>query len=226
MNQWLSLLQGALAGGAIGAFVSPVIAQRSDRRTARAKAREKLAEAENARRDTSVVFSELVIQLRTAAMIAGAPHTVVEKYISISDNYRKYGLDQNTGKSARIDRSRPQNWSGFLNMDAVMAASILSKVLWHPWTGRMLVGLRFRFKLWIWRRRTMVMAIQSALLHYTKKGKEPFPFDDDSVILLHYCYEHLPRYLRSGIPLRSRLKQRFTRGKLSGKPAATVTLPA
>jgi hypothetical protein len=102
MNQWITLLQGALAGGAIGAFVSPVIAQRSDRRAARAKAREKLAEAENARRDPSAAFPEILIQLRTAAMIAGVPRTVVEKYISVAQNYRKLGLDQNTGKSARL----------------------------------------------------------------------------------------------------------------------------
>jgi len=142
MNQWITLLQGALAGGAIGAFVSPVIAQRSDRRTSRAKAREKLAEAEDARRDPAAAFSEILIQLRTVAMIAGVPRSVVEKYISVAQNYRKLGLDQNTGKSAPLDRSKPQNWSGFLNMDAVMAASMLSKVLWHPWAGRVLVGVK------------------------------------------------------------------------------------
>lgn len=211
MNQWITLLQGAAGGGAVGAVLSPYVSQRSDRRTARAKAREKLAEAENARTDVSAPFSEITIQLRTAAMISGAPHKVVEKYISIAQNYRKLGLDQSTGKPSRIDRSKPQNWPGFLNMDAVMAASVLSKVLWHPWTGRVLVGMRLRLTLRTWRRRTMLMAVRSALLHYTEKGKEPFPFDDDSVYLLSYCYEHLPRHMRSGIPLGSRLKQRLRR---------------
>jgi hypothetical protein len=220
MNQWLTLLQGALAGGAIGAIISPYISQRSDRRTARANAREKLAEAENARRDPTAALPEILIQLRTAAMIAGAPQLVVEKYISVSQNYQTLGFDQNTRKSARLDRSRPQNWCGFLNMDAVMAASILSSVLWHPWLGRVLVGLRMRFKLWIWQRRLRLIAIRSALLHYTEKGGDPFPFDDDSVVLLSYCYEHLPRYLRNGIPVRSRIKQRFTHGKPTDMPAA------
>jgi len=214
-------MQGALAGGAIGAFVSPLIAQRSDRRAARAKAREKLAEAENARHDPSAAFPEIVIQLRTAAMIAGVPRSVVEKYISTAEEFRKHGLSDK-GMRGGVDRSAPQNWPGFLQVDSVMAASILSSVLWHPWAGRVLAGLRLRFRLWKWRRRMMVMTIQSALLHYTKKGKEPLPFTDDEVVLLHYCFEHLPRHLRSGIPLSSRLKQRFMRGK----PAATAPLSA
>jgi hypothetical protein len=223
MNQWLTFLQGALAGGAVGAFVSPVIAQRSDRRTARAKAREKLAEAENARRDSSAAFPEILVQLRTAAMIAGVPRSVVEKYISVAQNYRKLGLDQDTGKSARLDRSKPQNWSGFLNMDAVMAASVLIKVLWYPWTGRVLVGARLRLKLWIWRRRTMWMFVKGTILNVHKTGKMP---SDDSVVLFCYCNEHLPRRLRrwnSGPPFRLHLKQR---GKTSAKPAATAPLSA
>lgn len=222
MNQWLTLLQGAVGGGAIGAIIGPSISQRSDRRTARAKAREMLAEAENSRRVIDGSFPEIVIQLRTASMIAGAPSFVVEKYISAAQYYRKLGLDQETGKSAWTDRSRPQDWPGFLNMDAVMAAGVLSEVLWHPWLGRILVGVRLRFKLRLWRRRTMVMAIRSAMLHYKEKGAEPFPFDDDGVILLSYCYEHLPRYLRSGIPLRTRLRQRFRRGVASGNKTGAV----
>lgn len=225
MNQWITLLQGALAGGAIGAFVSPVIAQRSDRRTARAQAREKLAEAENARHDPAAAFSEILIQLRTAAMIAGVPRSVVEKYISLYEAFRKHGL---TAKGMRggVDRSAPQNWPGFLQVDAVMAASILSSVLWHPWAGRVLAGLRLRFRLWKWRRRMMVMTIQSALIHYTDKGKEPLPFNDDEVFLLTYCFEHLPRHLRSGIPLSSRVKQRLKRDKSSARPATTAPLSA
>jgi hypothetical protein len=218
MNEWLTLLQGALAGGAIGAFVSPVIAQRSDRRAARAKAREMLAEAENARRDASAAFLEILIQLRTAAMIAGAPRTVVEKYISVSQNYRQLGLDLKTGKSARIDPSKPHYWSGFLNMDAVMAASILSKVLWHPWAGRVLVGVRLRMKLWLWRRRTMLMLMRGAILDYDKTGK----ISDDGVVLFHYCHEHLPRYMRV-IPLRSRMRQRIRNGPSASKPGATAS---
>jgi hypothetical protein len=215
-------MQGALAGGAIGAFVSPVIAQRSDRRTARAKAREKLAEAENARRDVSAVFPEILIQLRTAAMIADAPRSVVEKYISVAQNYRNLGLDQNTGESAPLDRSKPQNWSGFLNMDAVMAASMLSKVLWHPWAGRMLVGVRLRLKLWIWRQRTMWMFVRGTILDVHKTGKMP---SDDGVVLFCYCEEHLPRRLRgwnSGPPFRLHLKQR---GKKTAKPALPPHCP-
>lgn len=226
MNQWLTLLQGALAGGAIAAFVSPVIAQRSDRRTARAKAREKLAEAENARRDPGAAFPQILIQLRTAAMVAGVPRSVVEKYISVAQNFRHYGFDENTGKSARLDRSKPQNWSGFLNMDAVTAASVLSKILWHPWTGRMLVGGRLSLKLWIWRRRTMWMLVRGTILDVHKTGKMP---SDDSVVLFCYCNEHLPRRLRrwnSGVPFRLRLKQHGMRGKSSAKPATTVSLSA
>ena len=223
MNQWLTLLQGALAGGAIGAFVSPIIAQRSDRRTARAKVREKLAEAENARRDINAPFSELVIQLRTAAMIAGAPHKVVEKYIWVAQNYRRLGRDQNTGERARLDRSKPQNWYGFLNMDAVMAATVLSKVLWHPWAGRVLVGTRLRLKLWIWRRRTMWMVIRGTILDVHKTGKLP---SDDGCILYDYCEKHLPRRLRrwdSGPPGRLGLKRRFRR-RSSGSKAAVPAL--
>jgi hypothetical protein len=223
MNQWLTLLQGAPAGGAIGAFVSPVLAQRSDRRTARATARAKLAEAENARRDINAAFSEIVIQLRTAAMIAGVPRSAVEKYISVSQNYRKLGLDQNTGKTARLDRSRPQNWSGFLNMDAIMAASVLSKALWHPWAGRVLVGARLRLKLWIWRRRTMWMFTRGTILDVHKTGRMP---SDDGVVLFCYCNEHLPRRLRrwgSGPPGRLRLKQQFRR-RSSGSKADEAAL--
>ncbi len=219
-------MQGAVGGGAVGAIVSPYVSQRSDRRTARAKAREKLAEAENARRASGETFDEITIQLRTAAMIAGAPRSVVEKYISTAENFRKCGLDEKTGKNAQLDPSAPQNWSGFLNTDTVMVASVLSALLWHPWAGRIFVGFRLRFKLWTWRRRIMVMAVQSALLHYTEKGKEPFPFDDDSVVLLHYCYEHLPRHLRSGIPLRSRLGQRFRRGLAASKMEAVASSAA
>jgi hypothetical protein len=211
MNQWITLLQGAVGGSAIGAIASPYVSQRSDRRTARAAAREKLAEAENARRDISAPFSEITIQLRTAAMIAGAPHKVVEKYISVAQNYRKLGLDQSTGKSARIDRSRPQNWSGFLNMDAIMAASVLSKVLWHPWTGRVLIGMRLRLKLRTWRRHTMWMVTRGAILDVHKTGRMP---SDDGAVLYHYCDEHLPRHLRkwgSSISRRSRIRKRLSR---------------
>jgi hypothetical protein len=114
-----------------------------------AKAREKFAEAENARRNAGAAFHEGLIQLRTAAMIASAPKPLVEKYISVAQNFRKYGFDEKIGNSARLDCSKPQNWSGFLNMDAVMAGSMLGKVLWHPWAGRALVRTRLRLKLWI-----------------------------------------------------------------------------
>jgi len=160
---------------------------------------------------------EVLIQLRTAAMIAGAPRSVVEKYVSVSQNYRKLGLDQNTGKTARLDRSRPQNWSGFLNMDAVMAASVLSKVLWHPWAGRVLVRARLRLKLWMWRRRTMWIMVQGTILDAHKTGRLP---SDDGVVLFHYCDEHLPRYLRRVISLQVSLKRGRRRGQLASKTNA------
>jgi hypothetical protein len=171
-NEWLTLLQGALGGGIIGAFVSPYVSQRSYRQTARANAREKLAEAEEARRGTDEKFSSAIMQFRTAAMIAGAPYSVVEKYISISREFRK----RPEAKSS-LDLKAPQKWSGFLNMDAVMTAQVLSTMLWHPWIGRMFVAFRLRLKLWIWRRRTMLMLVRSALIYYSDTGK--IPLDDN-----------------------------------------------
>jgi hypothetical protein len=147
MDDWLTLLQGALAGGAVGAVVSPYIAQRSDRRAARAKAREKLAEAENARRGESSDFPGISIQLRTAVMIAGAPQVLLEKYISAGNTYRELVLEADSRKVSRKRRSKPENWSGFLNGDAIIIAAMLSNALWHPWTGRVFVGLRIRFRL-------------------------------------------------------------------------------
>jgi hypothetical protein len=222
VNEWLTLLQGALAGGALGAFVSPVISQRSDRRTARAKAREKLAEAENARRNAGAAFCEILIQLRTAAMIASAPQPLVEKYISVAQNFRKYGFDENTGSSARLDRSKPQNWSGFLNMDAVMAASVLSQVLWHPWARRVLAGTRLRLKLWIWRRRTMWIVTRGTILDVHETGELP---SDDGVALFCYCDGRLPRRLRrwgSGVPFRLRPRQLFRVGSSDKRSTHTA----
>jgi hypothetical protein len=222
VNDWLTLMQGALAGGVVGAFVSPYIAGRSDRRMARAKAREKLAEAENARRDELADFSRIAIELRTAAMISGAPRLIVEKYISVSDTYRDYVvLKFDPGKISRESQSRPENWPGFLNIDAVMVAGMLSKALWHPWTGRMLVRFRLRVKLGVWRRRVMLLLIQGLLVHYSNTGK--IPDDDEMVILASYCYENLPRWSRSGIPIKSQIRQRFRRSTPDGKAAAVVT---
>lgn len=210
MNDWLTLLQGALAGGAVGAIVSPYIAQRSDRRTARAKAREKLAEAENARRDESSDFPGITIQLRTAAMIAGSPQLLLEKYISAGNAYREMAFESNSGKVSRARRSKPENWSGFLNVDAIVIAAMLSNSLWHPWTSRILVGLRIRFKIWLWRRRLMVMVIQGITLDYVATGE--LPEDDEMIILANYCQKKLPRYPRTGIPVRQKIRKYFKRG--------------
>jgi hypothetical protein len=209
MNNWLTLLQGALAGGAVGAVVSPYFAQRSDRRAARAKAHEKLAEAENARWDESSDFPGIAIQLRTAVMIAGAPQLLLEKYITAGNTYRELVLGAGSSKVSRKRRSKPENWAGFLNMEAVMIAAMLSNALWHPWTGRIFLRLRFRFKLWLWRRRLMVMVIQGVTLDYINTGK--LPDNDQMIIVASYCRENLPRYLRSGIPLRQRIRQRLKR---------------
>lgn len=222
MNDWLTLMQGALAGGAVGAFVSPIIAGRSDRRVARAKAREKLAEAENARRDKFADFSKIAIELRTAAMISGAPRLLVEKYISASDTYRNFVvLEFDPARISRNSQSKPENWSGFLNIDVVMIANMLSKSLWHPRAGRILVRLRLRLKLRVWRRRVMLMVIQGILVNYRDTGK--IPDDDQMVILASYCYANLPPWSRSGIPVRSQIRQRFSRDASKGKATAIAT---
>lgn len=209
MNDWMTLLQGALAGGVVGAVVSPYVAQRSDRRAARAKAREKLAEAENARRDRAADFPGIAIQLRTAVMIAGAPQLLLEKYISAGITYRELVLESGPTKVSRKRQSKPENWSGFLNVDAIMIAAMLSTALWHPWMGRMFVGLRLRFKLRLWRRRMMVIVIRGITLDYVETGK--LPEDDQMIIVASYCQEKLPRYLRSGIPIRQQIRQHFKR---------------
>jgi hypothetical protein len=54
----------------------------------------------------------------------------------------------------------------------------------------------------------MVIVIRGVTLDYIDTGKLP---DDEMVILASYCQESLPRYMRSGIPLRQQIRQRLKR---------------
>jgi len=81
MTDWVPLLLTTLGAGAAGAIITTYGAQASDRRAARAKARECLSKAENLSEGGDISHEEITAamdELEISAMIARLPRTLVD----------------------------------------------------------------------------------------------------------------------------------------------------
>ena len=132
MTDWVLLVLTTLGAGAAGAIITTYGAQASDRRAARAKARECLSEAENLSRGGDISHEQITAamdNLEISAMIARLPRKLVDLHrvarVRLWAARRAAGSAENpiVTDSGAIITVRVGTEAG----------QLLSAAMWHPW---------------------------------------------------------------------------------------------
>lgn len=129
------LVGGALGGAIVTSVITPLLAQRIDRRQHRASALSALGLVEQNRwgdKDFQA-FREAVRKLRTTALVAGADRTLVDRYLLYAQVARQtsdWNVESADGypEAAGIPTS-------LANLVPATAEALVDH-LWHPWRTR------------------------------------------------------------------------------------------
>jgi hypothetical protein len=138
-----SLVGGALGGAALQSVLDPLLGQRHLRRDLRANVVRAVARVEERRWATArqESFGEAVIELRTAALVAGLQREPMEAYVEIASGAR--ALAERT--AIRHD-NEPALRGGLIPTEmgdlAQHAATLLVSIAWHPYRTRPLIRFR------------------------------------------------------------------------------------
>ena len=132
MTSWVPLVLTTLGAGAVGSIITTYGAQASDRRAARARARESLTKAENLSKGGDVTHEQITAamnDLEISAMIACLPRNLIDLH-----------------RVARVRlwaarRAAPPGEDAILTDPAAIASvrvgveagQLLSAAMWHPW---------------------------------------------------------------------------------------------
>ncbi len=132
MTSWVPLVLTTLGAGAVGSIITTYGAQASDRRAARAKARESLTKAENLSKGSDVTHEQITAamdELEISAMIARLPRALVDLHrvarvrLWAARLAAPRGEDPILTDPAAIASVRV----------GVEAGQLLSAAMWHPW---------------------------------------------------------------------------------------------
>lgn len=129
------LVGGALGGAIVTSVITPLLAQRIDRRQHRASALSALGLVEQSRWGDEDFdgFREAVRKLRTTALVAGADRTLVDRYLHYAQVARQMS-DWNVEKAHGYPEAAGIA-SGLADL-VQTAAEALVDHLWHPWRSR------------------------------------------------------------------------------------------
>jgi len=129
------LVGGALGGAIVTSVITPLLAQRIDRRQHRASALSALGLIEQSRwgDEDFRAFREAVRKLRTTALVAGADRTLVDRYLLYAQVAR-----QTSDWNVEIADGYPEAAGIPTSLANLVraAAEALVDHLWHPWRTR------------------------------------------------------------------------------------------
>jgi hypothetical protein len=139
------LLGGALGGALASSVLGPLIAQRRERRDVRADVLRAIGAVERARwapfeRDD---FRATLIDLRSAALVAGVNREAVDRYVDLAQVAHQVSAD--TWEKWRDEEGRSEGAiPGSLSNLTTRAAMLLTDEVWHPYRRRWSIrrGLR------------------------------------------------------------------------------------
>jgi hypothetical protein len=132
MTNWVPLILTTLGAGAVGSIITTYGAQASDRREARARARESLTKAENLSRGGDVTHEHITAamdDLEISAMIARLSRTLV-------DLHRVVRVRLWAARQAALPGEDPilTDPGAIASVRVgVEAGQLLSAAMWHPW---------------------------------------------------------------------------------------------
>jgi hypothetical protein len=130
----------SLASAVIGGIISPQISQAKERREARAAVRERVAEVDALRWADKDIwqFRHAIAAFESSTILARVPRDIARRFVETAEQAYRMSEPVAEGPKGEPDVLISDKYENPFQV----AIADLSRVLWHPWAARVLIGFR------------------------------------------------------------------------------------